>query len=335
MPAYKAPPFRVTVAALLSPLLACSSDDVVLGPADWETVLWLPGIYAFQLTASPDGWLFAGTGDGLYRARADSPFAWTRLAGAGDVMTRLYVPSGSMVYWLERPCGTVYRWDEAEGRRMLRTPVSDSGWLEHGGVHCLGLNDVWGRAADDVFVVGDRATILHFDRASWTLESNPLLDTQNARGPPGLGGIGGRGTEALAGGARLLRRGMDGRWVEVRRNPDVVPVGCDFAAVAATDREALLGYNGCISRVDGDSVVLVRRYTTELRDGIYAGRAQLDGSALFWSYKGDVAEVNGTRIRLYHFHGIRAVGSALMHGSFLYVAGTIGDDGVIVRVRRR
>ncbi|NIS30191.1 MAG: hypothetical protein GWN73_08445 [Actinobacteria bacterium] len=52
----------------------------------------------------------------------------------------------------------------AEGRVLH---YDGSEWSEEGAPTSQSLLAIWGRGADDVWVVGDHGTILHFDGTEW------------------------------------------------------------------------------------------------------------------------------------------------------------------------
>lgn len=84
------------------------------------------------------------------------------------------------------------------------------------------LDRVWGRSATDVYVAGDRGTLLHFDGASWKMQAVPAGMDIRAIGSDGRGGVmattynqtyllrDGAWTKAAEGGGWALSEGSDG-----------------------------------------------------------------------------------------------------------------------------
>lgn len=328
------------VVVTLGTAATCVQSDVPVGPREWDVLLRLPNAVAFQIAASPDGSLFATGDGGLYRADPPSYRTWSRVAATGALVTRLYAPADTLVFALTRTCGTVYRWTPAAGWQTQATPLSDSTWQTVDAVNCIHLLDLWGRSASDVYAVGQRGAILHFDGRSWGLEANPFVPAAGADTVQDdvLWGVtvADGGAYYASGAGRALRRSPGGQWSLLRTATGAaLPAACGLNGVAAQlGGGALFAYGSCLSEVR-DSVVMVRATRIpNLGTGIYAGQTQRDGSALFWSYEGAILDVRGGDMRVRRMAGIRAVGRVLALGSSLYVVGDQGSDGVVVRISR-
>jgi hypothetical protein len=81
--------------------------------------------------------------------------------------------------------GRIYQFNSASGLTEMDTPTSET------------LNGVWGSATDNVYAVGYRGTILHYDGSGWLEVKNPALNSLNAvwgNGPNDIYAVGKSGT---------------------------------------------------------------------------------------------------------------------------------------------
>jgi len=100
------------------------------------------------------------------------------------------------------------------------------------------LFKVWGAAADDVWVVGERGTVLHFDGAGWTLTTlpgAPRLVTVHGASATDLVAVGG------ASQAVLLERGPDGAFRDASPGPYPLLNGVFVAPDGAAAAVGVLG----------------------------------------------------------------------------------------------
>lgn len=315
--------------------VACTQPLAVLERPAGEVVLRFPNGYAFQVEATPDGALFAAGSDGLFRADGDSDHDWTKIAEPADFIVGLYAPTRQVVYAIGRRCGTIYRWDQSGGWRVVYTlPPPDATSV----LPCDRFFDIWGRNDKDIYAVGTSATIAHFDGATWTLEPPPPDISKAAA--PGIAttfwGISGTDSTTYTGNDYLLlRKTGGGAWIHVRTDSLQLPSRCGFFAIAAAKEETVFGWNNCLTVAEADGKLRVlAQQLPGIRSPLGFGRAQPDGTALLWTYAGDVAAVEESQVRVYQVSGISAVGRAAVLGKAMYLAGRSGADGVIVRVSR-
>lgn len=158
------------VATVLGLLSACSDDPAAPAPAGRGTIV-------IDVAAQHVGWECT---------RQEG----ATVAGAGDTTLVGMRVGDYTVVW-----GEVYGWitPEPEHRTLAadstitfsavyrpeRPPVDNPAWLY----------DVLGTAADDVYAVGPRGTLLHFDGASWSRISLGVDDPVNVLGLDGGGGL--------------------------------------------------------------------------------------------------------------------------------------------------
>lgn len=340
-------PTFVTAATLALWVFAaggCARSSALLGPSDWDTLISFPGERVTTAAASPDGTLFVATVAGIYRLVPTSE-EWSQVVQHQEFLTRLYAPSRETLLALTR-FDRVYRWNAADGWRELPTPRLD--WLIAGtGLPRLILLGIWGRSEDDVYVVGDRGVILHFDGAGWSLEPNPLLSKVDSPGVDPyqlrLWAVTGDSQQIYAAGNRILRR-VEGAWKDIEGPISSLEGGL---LTAAADQSGITLFGGghfiqaqgvdiplLYSLEDSRWQVLSQR-VRGFRGAIRSGATQPDGSALFWTSKADVVELTDDhRLHVYQLAGFRELRAAATLGPYLYLAGSVGDTGVVVRIRR-
>ena len=311
-------------------LPACNGPSRLIGPTELERLLTLPGQPVFQMVASPDGFLFAGGPGFLMRSQAGDHMKWELIAEPSEAIVQLYAPSRDVVYALTQNCNRVFRWDTSRGWHEPSTPVRDSSWRDADYIDCIHLYHIWGRSANDVYAVGTAATVLHFDGTRWQIVSTPFT-SRPERFHVRFMGVTGNDSDVVVSGDRILRL-RRGEWSEV--NPPVAPTPCVSLVTAMSDGDALFAYNSCVMRLRGDTWAVLRPSIPGFRGSIYDARTQPEGTALFWSYEGDVAAVRDGTLRSYHFAALRLFGSAVAFGKHLYIAGLVGDNGVVARVPR-
>lgn len=123
------------------------------------------------------------------------------------------------------------------------------------GVDAALLTWTWGFADDDITMVGNEGTVVHFDGDEWTLQPTPT--DQNLWGvwgesPHDLWAVGGRGNEE--GDATLLH--YDGESWEAEEVPELERAGVNaFFKVWGTSAENVyvVGQNGAMLHYDGSS----------------------------------------------------------------------------------
>lgn len=191
-----------------------------------------------------------------------------------------------------------------------------------------------------MYVVGSRALILQYDGAAWRIEPADLSGAQASQLPEDparvqLWAVTGRGDATYAGTTRHLLRRMPNGWVVAADFPADLPHHCEYSIPVGTRAAVILGWNDCLVRFAGDDVSLIDATVRGLADGIYRGRPQRDGSALFWSYSGDMVLVAADmRVSSMRVPGLGAVGGAVALGADLFVAGRSRSGGQVVRVAK-
>lgn len=312
-------------------LVAAASCEQPLAPktlTDTSVLLRVPHAVLFQIAASPDGAVFATGSDGLYRSFRSDLHSWTRVAVPGDFVTQLWVVSRDTLFAIGRAWGAVYRWDSAGGWRTASDQCAGSAGPS---ASCLPLFGLWGRSARDVYAVGNDATILHYDGVEWNLEQTPVTAAADSNtGSADFWAVSGTGTRTFAGGQyTLLQKTGDGPWSSVNI-ANVVPA-CGVEAVATERDRALFATASCVAELDDSgTATILDPGALDLGLGIYGGSRQSDGTAVLWGYSGTGARVSAGKVYPFRVPNIDAVGAIIAFGDSLIVAGTAGDDGVIV-----
>ncbi|MGI8498392.1 MAG: hypothetical protein ACR2OG_12500 [Gemmatimonadaceae bacterium] len=322
---------------LIIGVLGCNSPGRVVGPTLGEVSLRIPGGRIFQLSAGSDGSLFASGTGGVYRRRNEQA-QWELLIPTPENITRMYSPSADDLFALAGDCSQLYQWSSSAAWRRVKLPTSDSTLGSGTPGRCIDLYDIWGRKSTDVYIVGERGTIIHYDGASWTLESDPLIPERNPEaflGYATLWSVSGDSERVfVAGGGPLVKD--SGVWTLVKPPATTrFPAYCDYGAVAVYRGDAYFAYNRCLIRLRENTLSLFTPQIPGLSGTIYRGQSQLDGTALFWTYYGEVVELSPEPIHLYSIDSVRAVGSAVLLGDYLYVGARRGRDGVVLRIPRR
>ena len=98
---------------------------------------------------------------------------------------------------------------------------------------------VWGTGPDDVWVIGDKGAVLHFDGSAWTqtvLDGSPRLVTLHGSGADDMVVVGGISQPVV------LERGSDGAWTDA--SPDPVSGSVNGVFVKANGEAAAAGMRG-------------------------------------------------------------------------------------------
>lgn len=313
--------------------LSCHEPTGVLGD---EISLSLPGGFVFPLSSAADGTLFAWGSSGLLRSSAGEPRRWDLIATPPDFITKLFAITDDEVYALTRQCGAVYRWRGSDGWRQV-AQITESPMQA---VDCPMLNSIWGRNSADIYVVGVRGTLVHYDGHAWTQEATPLdssVTTPDSPFDSYLWGVAGNSSTVYAGGARLIRKQGDGAWELIPFPSDSV-ARCGYSAVAADQSQGLFGFGPCISTLGQAELRIVQPNVGREVD-FQGGTAAPEGEAVLWSYAGFVAIMSEGRLQQMHFDHVGRVGAVAISGDWLYLAGTSygtgATAGVVVRRRWR
>jgi len=337
-------PRRIATSWLVAMALACDESRAVASAPrvvradEWRVVGRFPGVVAMAFGAAPDGTLFLSVSDGLFRALPGADSVWSRIATTENenFPIKLYAASRNVLFGVTRKCNAVFRWDEGRAWRALKTPASDSFWVEGHRRRCFFMRDVWGRGESDVFVATDEGPLLHFDGDAWRFE--PPLPFPAAADPPRaqrqLWSVGGDDAQVIAGGSAIFRK-REGEWSLVGR-PDELPPDCGVQAAAAWRGDVVVagGPQPCLARFANGRWTSLMPRAVGVRDNLYSGRAQSDGSMLFWSTFGEFVEVRGDSVSVYLLPELRGTRGAVASGPFLYFAGDIGDTATVVRITR-
>jgi hypothetical protein len=139
--------------------------------------------------------------------------------------------------------------------------------------------------------------------------------------------VGGDDTVVYAVGPRVIRS-TDGAWEEV----DALALQAFLTSVASTPHVILLGGDNVIY-ASHDSFSEPARYSS-ISSKILAGRAQPDGSAVFWTVS-EVIEYRGHSTHLYRFLRFRSLEGVVVLGDYLYAGGVEQDRSLVIRTRRR
>lgn len=284
-------------------------------------------------------------GNHLLAVAAGERTAWA-VGGAGTIL-RWYgsfwapVPTGSAVtlraVWAAPGREDEVGWAVGDSQ-VLR--LQEGRWRVHGSAPAQPLNGVWGRGADDVWMVGDHGLVLHWDGAA--LEPVPF--PRDAA----LTTVWGAGDDLWVSGLeRTLARRRGGEWqlMDVSSAPvGTFQGGADLGGgdvlVAGGDQSGLFGSTrnaGVLLRGRGDTLSEILRtpaaLSTVWADG--GGGAWIGGQGGYlWRYeRGQVTRAAShlsTYVNLTEVHGARgndvwAVGSA---GTILHWDGSTWSSSI-------
>ena len=317
---------------------ACRSEDAVTVPNPRTTVvLHVPGARVHAIAASPDGALFVGLAGGIFRMIPSRSMGWEKVAETTFVPTRFHAPSRSTLFILGQMSGNVYQWEAGLGVRTMVTPLSDSVVGDGHGQANIGLRDVWGRGANDVYAVGYNAAVIHFDGHSWTLEQNPLVKYAFEPGLATLRSVGGDGqTVYSAGTFDLIAKGTQGwRIIEppMRENSPAwhiagrVGNGMLFVGRERTE-QVIRAFN-----YEGGAWTDLSSKLRAIRGDIGHGTSQEDGSLIFWTHLAELVRVQPDHgVTIYPHLSLSLVRGGAIVENRLYVAGTRRDNAVVLRV---
>ncbi|HEU4563059.1 MAG TPA: hypothetical protein VFS05_00365 [Gemmatimonadaceae bacterium] len=289
------------------------------------------------IVAAPDGTLFAATDSALLRSHLRAPERWEQIARTDDMVTLLFAPVGDAVYAITRRCGALYRWSTTTGWQALQLPPIVQSTPE-GEDRCVFFTDLWGSGPADIYAAGYYGTILHYDGQRWQEEPNPIQAAFASGALPseaaGLWSIAGAGGAVYAtSGVAVLSRDASG-WVMLPLAQPGLPSRCAPARAAASDNGVLFGDNQCLTAFESGRWRLLAEWLPGFRGSIYRALTQRDGAQLFWSYVGSVAVVRDGQPSVYVLDGLAPMGGAITIGPYLYAAGRLGTDGVVLRARR-
>jgi hypothetical protein len=327
---------RLLMAGSVLPWLVqsgCRSNSPILGPDSWEVVYADPTGPMFQMTEAPDGTLFAAGRSGVFRSIDGSPGSWKRIGGESLGIVRLFALGGDTVFAVLSACGGLMKWSAVEGWSRLALDESGAGASTLNAVPCRTLLDVWARSGRDIYVVGLGGYVAHYDGTRWMSERIASA-TDSILADEVVWSVSGDTAAIYAAiGSHFARRSLAGaRWTLLKLG-GVESKSCAGTAVAAVDSGAFFADSYCLTFMDSSSIRVIEANRYDWRGELYRGARQVDGTALFWSYNGVVCEVRRSQVRMTHLVGIRAVGSVVRRGGYLYVSGTTNAGGLIVRVR--
>lgn len=316
------------------PLVAsCAGLTTSTEAADPAVILRVPHRDLFKLVSSPDGGLFAGGSEFLYRSQATDTGSWTAIAFPNHLIIGLYAVSRDHVLAITRDCGLIYEWASTGGWRIAFDEKESS--IDS---RCDAMHAIWGRSATDIYAVGENGLVVHYDGNGWAEDPavkelfDSLAYTQYSRE---LWTISATSQDLIigAGGTILLR--PNGKPWSILSPPPNFSRWCGFVTVVGQGDAIAFAYSTCIGRIDRSGFTVLSPRLPGFRSDIVFGADQADGTALLWDYSGEAVAISGKQLRLYYLGGgIGATGGAVINGPWLYMAGVIGSDGVVVRVPR-
>ena len=318
---------------LLSRMAACARLTTSIETKAPVVMLRVPHRDLFKLVASPDGSLFAGGSGVLYRRQPTDTGSWTAIAFPNHLVIGLYAVSRDHVLAITRDCGLIYEWTSAVGWRTAfdeKESSPDSA--------CVAMHSIWGRSATDIYVVGEKGLIVHFDGTKWAGDTSvqqlfdsldyPLYSRE-------LWTIGATSQGLIIGAGGTIVRKPDGGTWSILAPPPNFSAWCGFVTVVGQGNAIVFAYSTCVGRIDKDDFSVLSPRLAGFRSDIVFGAAEEDGTALLWDYSGEAVALRGRQLRIYYLRGgIGATGGAVINGQWLYMAGVIGTDGVVVRVPR-
>ena len=318
---------------LLPPAAACAGLTTSTETTDPAVILRAPHRSLFKLVSSPDGSLFAGGNEVLYRSQPTDTGSWTAFAFPNHLVIGLYAVSRDRVLAITRDCGLIFEWLSSAGWRVAFDEKESSA-----NGSCDAMHAIWGRSAADIYAVGENGLVVHYDGNRWTEDHgvNQLFDslafTQYRRE---LWTISATTQDLIIGaGGAILRKTNGGSWNLLSPPPDFSP-WCGFVTVVGQGDAIAFAYSTCVGRINKTNFSVLNPRLAGFRSDIVFGASEADGTALLWDYSGDVVALRGKELRVYYLRGgIGATGGAVMNEQWLYMAGVIGSDGVVVRVPR-
>jgi hypothetical protein len=326
-----------------APTGACSEEGPrivdALDPAR-RTVLGEGPVTAF--TGSPDGTLFATGRSDLFRMRAGDTTKWEVVAELPFHAIAVHAADRDNVFALAQLSADVWHWRAGETPGRLETPLSDSIIRQGHSSSGVPLVALTGTGKDPLVAVGDRGAIVRLSGNGSTLEESPLDSVARRAAPDWYASALWRvdsfeGRFYAASQQHLLARG-DGAWRMLG-----LPAGAEnwsIEAVAATATGVAVSFTELAGRprlflhTDGRWIDLTGKLRG-LTQPLVGGRAQADGSALFWSMSSFVVEVRGASVRTYRIRDLGALRGAARSGAHLYAGGTHEARlGVVIRLNR-
>lgn len=314
---------------VLAFVVACRSPASANTVGEWERLLHLPGEPIFAFDVAPDGTLFTATPDALFRALPERPDSWSLIAHTDRVAVLLHAVSRDRVFALVR-YGDVYQWSNESGWSNVGE-IPDSLVLVHGEVRWPFVRDWWIPNASEIYLAGKAGIILHYDGEVWTRvpsDGFPPLDWTQ---------IDGDASKMIVAGAEIWQR-EGGAWQRLPGSAtDTLRCGPSALVVRPTD--LIIGGSWileapCLMRFASGTWRAIGDELRDFRDHPFGGELQADGSAVIWSFAGDVARVGDTVVTVYPSPRLFGFSGAALHGGYVYFAGTMGGNGVVGRIRQ-
>lgn len=300
---------------------ACIAGDVngPLRVANATEIVRVEDARALKLVLSPDGGIFATVNAAVIQRRSGSS-SWDTLFTSGPLIVDMAATSDTSMYFISRECGRAYRWSAGTGIVEWELPPESSS-VTAPEAECHQPTAVWARSNDDVYVVAFGGGIYHWNGSTWSrsnVDSAILWAVGGDAQRVTVGGTAGAWVQDTAGAwSKRAQQGPDGR--------------CAYNAVAFNQRDIVFASERCLSTLREESADASQRHLGALSDGLYDGATQLDGSALFWSYSGDVIRLKGHAMKHYAAPRINAVGGAIIFRDSVFVSGTRDQAAVILR----
>ncbi len=178
-----------------------------------------------------------------------------------------WIVAGTPTGGTKAPNDLIFHWD---GKTWAQDPLP-------GAPLGVSLNKIWGATPDDIYVVGEAATVWHRKGTTWTLESNPPVASGNLLSIHGCSA-----TEVYAVGGTDLLRSDGATWSKVTEL--TIAGTANGVACNAPGEVAIVGFGGMKQRrVEGKWIneLKAQPYDTDFH-GVWA-----DGHGAFWALGGD------------------------------------------------
>jgi hypothetical protein len=237
-----------------------------LAPGGADSFWWVNG------TSATDVWMVGEKGrvthwDGqsfVEHPRPTTATVWgVWAASPSDAWIVAGTPGGG----LDAPNDLLFHWD---GKAWTKEPLP-------GAPLGVSLTKIWGAGADDVYAIGEAATVWHRKGTSWTLESKPPVASSNLFSVSGCSA-----TEVYAVGGSDLIRSDGTSWSKVEGL--TIAGTADGVTCNAPGEVMIVGFGGMKQRlVDGK---WINEFKSKPFDADFHG-AWADGQGAFWALGGD------------------------------------------------
>ena len=300
-----------------------------------DDVLWHQKSDLTAFGASPEGRLFLASGGEVLYADKPDYSNWLQVAGINEVVIDLVSPSSDALFVILRSS-------------VVRYSMTADGWTNTATLPVekrLFVLESWAGSADDFYVTGSSAAIVHFDGREWTRERNPLDSVAALPSPEvyysGIWAIGGTPAGAVyAASWNTSMERVDGTWLTRGTRPSGGE-GCSVTALILSAPNAspmVAGFEpNCLYQITAGGWVARDPALLSAITGSARSRVQSDGSTLLWDlHTGAVIHFDSGAPTSYQLPNLRGVVGVALAGDTLFAGGvrmtrTGGSESVVIR----